>query len=200
MSATLTARDPNLAISDRNPNAKQLATDLLAFFADRLKVYLREKGARHDLIDAVFALPNQDDLLMIVTRVEALAAFLDTDDGKNLLAGYKRANNILKAEEKKDGAGAFDAPHAPNLRSMHEENILASAIDRARTTCAACLDTEDFTAAMRALSHLRAPLDAFFDKVTVNDADAKTRLNRLRMLNQLRSVMNQVADFAKVAG
>ena len=175
-------------------------TDLLAFFADRLKVYLRDKGARHDLIDAVFALPGQDDLLMIVTRVNALAAFLDTDDGKNLLAGYKRAANILRAEEKKDGAGAFAQAHAKTLLSQPEEIHLAAAIAHARTTVAASIACEDFAAAMQALAALRAPVDAFFDKVTVNDSAPEIRRNRLKLLNELREAMGQVADFGKVSG
>ena len=137
---------------------------------------------------------------MIVTRVEALAKFLDTDDGKNLLAGYKRAANILKAEEKKDGAGAFDQRHEPNLRITHEEQILAAAIDRARDNCARCIGQEDFEGAMRGLSRLRAPVDAFFDKVTVNDDNAARRVNRLSLLNELRAVMQGVADFGKVTG
>ncbi|MFO1114843.1 MAG: glycine--tRNA ligase subunit beta [Beijerinckiaceae bacterium] len=174
--------------------------DLLAFFADRLKVYLRDKGARHDLIDAVFALEEQDDLLMVVRRVEALASFLDSDDGKNLLAGYKRAANILRAEEKKDGAGAFDARHAPNLRSQHEEHALAAAIDRARNETQERVRAEDFEGAMHALAKLRAPVDAFFDNVTVNADDPRLRTNRLQLLNELRAAMHEVADFSKIAG
>ncbi len=114
------------------------ASDLLAFFADRLKVYLRDQGARHDLIDAVFALPGQDDLLMIVRRVEALGKFLDTEDGKNLLAGYRRAANILRIEEKKDGAGAFDAAHDPALLNQDEERALAAALQRATQDATDC--------------------------------------------------------------
>ena len=158
------------------------ALDLLAFFADRLKVYLREKGARHDLIDAVFALPGQDDLLMIVRRVEALGRFLDTEDGKNLLAGHRRAANILRAEEKKDGAGAFDGPHDPALLALPEEQALAETLARAETEAAACVEREDFEGAMRAMALLRAPVDRFFDKVTVNADDPALRLNRLRLL------------------
>ena len=176
------------------------AGDLLAFFADRLKVYLRDKGARHDLIDAVFALEGQDDLLMIVRRVEALGAFLDSDDGKNLLAGYRRAANILRAEEKKDGAGAFAGHHAPNLRFEHEEHKLAAAIDRAREEAGARVRDEDFAGAMHALARLRAPVDAFFDKVTVNSDDARLRKNRLQLLNELREAMHAIADFSKIAG
>ena len=180
--------------------ADDRALDLLAFFGDRLKVYLRDKGARHDLIDAVFSLEGQDDLLMIVKRVEALGRFLGTEDGKALLAGYKRAANILKAEEKKDGAGAFERRHEPNLRSQSEEHHLAAAVLRAREESAADLRNEDFEAAMRALSKLRAPVDAFFDKVTVNDENPRVRVNRLQLLNELREAVNQVADFGRIAG
>jgi glycyl-tRNA synthetase beta chain len=174
--------------------------DLLAFFADRLKVYLREKGARHDLIDAVFALPGEDDLLMIVRRVEALGRFLDTDDGKNLLAGYRRAANILRIEEKKDGASAFDATHDPALLKQDEERSLADALQRATRDASAAITREDFEAAMRALSTLRSPVDAFFDTVTVNTDDPQLRVNRLRLLNELRRAVHEVADFSKIVG
>ncbi|WP_424362019.1 glycine--tRNA ligase subunit beta [Methylocystis parvus] len=190
------------------------ALDLLEFFVDRLKVYLRDKGARYDLIDAalgavafadseeetVAGAPLQDDLLMITKKVEALDKFLATDDGKNLLAGFKRAVNILKAEEKKDGPNAYSHRHAPNLRIEHEEHKLAAAIARAREETAEKLEKEDFADAMRALSKLREPVDAFFDKVTVNAENADLRLNRLRLLAELRRVMMGVADFGKVAG
>ena len=174
-------------------------TDLVAFFADRLKVYLRDKGARYDLIDAVFALPNQDDLLMIVRRVEALGKLLDTEDGKNLLAGYRRAANILRAEEKKDGAGAFDAAHDAGALIAPEERVLAEAIGAASRDAAARVAAEDFEGAMRALATLRGPVDAFFDKVTVNADDPKLRVNRLRLLNELRRAVHTVADFSKIA-
>jgi glycyl-tRNA synthetase beta chain len=182
------------------PLTQVLAADLLSFFADRLKVYLRDQGARHDLIDAVFALPGQDDLLMIVRRVEALGTFLDTDDGNNLLAGYRRAANILRIEEKKDGAGAFDAAHAPALLKQDEERALAGALQHATKDATAAIAREDFEAAMRALSTLRAPVDAFFDKVTVNTDDAQLRVNRLRLLNELRRAVHEVADFSKIVG
>jgi glycyl-tRNA synthetase beta chain len=173
---------------------------LLLFFADRLKVYLRDKGARHDLIDAVFALEGQDDLLMIVRRVEALGRFLESDDGKNLLAGYKRAANILRAEEKKDGAGAFDAPADQTFFKLSEEAALEAALAIAETASTQAIAAEDFESAMQALSHLRAPVDSFFDKVTVNDVDPALRLNRLRLLGELRRAMHAVADFSKIAG
>jgi glycyl-tRNA synthetase beta chain len=212
------------------------------FFADRLKVYLRDKGARHDLIDAamgatsaapsplagegkgggtqpheaaqsplsnsppqggreqIAAAASSDDLLMIARRVEALGQLLDSEDGKNLLSGYRRAANILRAEEKKDGAGAFDAPANIQFISDYEERALKAAIDRARDEVAKHLHDEDFAGAMHALSKLRAPVDAFFDKIIVNSDDARLRKNRLCLLNELRRTMHQVADFSKVAG
>jgi glycyl-tRNA synthetase beta chain len=176
------------------------AKDLLAFFADRLKVYLREKGARHDLIDAVFALPGQDDLLMIVRRVEALGRLLDTEDGKNLLAGYRRAANILRAEEKKDGVGAFVGKHDPALLALPAEKDLADVLAAAGAAARQHVAREDFEGAMRALATLRAPVDAFFLDVTVNAGDLALRLNRLRLLGELREAMHAVADFSKVAG
>ena len=152
---------------------------LLAFFADRLKVYLREKGARHDLIDAVFALPGQDDLLLIVRRVEALGLFLDSDDGRNLLAGYRRAANILRAEEKKDGAGAFSRSHDPALLALPAEKDLADILAAAGAAARERAGREDFEGAMRALATLRPPVDVFFLDVTVNADDPELRRNRL---------------------
>ncbi|AWI89848.1 glycine--tRNA ligase subunit beta [Methylobacterium sp. DM1] len=175
--------------------------DLLAFFADRLKVYLRDQGARHDLIDAVFALPGQDDLLLVVRRVEALGAFLSTDDGKNLLAGYKRAANILRIEEKKDGHAYDAAPDAALAASgQPEEQALAEALAAARQEASAAIAAEDFSGAMRALSHLRAPVDAFFETVTVNADDPALRRNRLLLLNALRAATREVADFSRIEG
>ena len=151
---------------------RNLPTDLLAFFADRLKVQLREQGARHDLVDAVFALGGQDDLLMIVRRVEALGKFLDTDDGKNLLAGTKRASNILAIEEKKDKRSFDGAPDAA-LYKLDEEKALAKAIDQVKAEAGAAVAKEDFAGAMSAMAKLRPAVDAFFDKVKVNDDDAE---------------------------
>ena len=171
--------------------------DLLAFFADRLKVYLKEQGARHDLIDAVFALGNQDDLLMIVRRVEALSKFLDTDDGKNLLAGVKRAANILRIEEKKDGR-TYDGDVEPGKLVKGEEKALHSAITIASGKVRIAVEHEDFEAAMQALSKLRAPVDAFFEHVTVNDVSFRD--NRLKLLNRIRAATQDVADFSKIEG
>jgi glycyl-tRNA synthetase beta chain len=173
---------------------------LLAFFADRLKVYLRDKGARHDLIDAVFALPGQDDLLMIVRRVEALGRLLDSEDGKNLLVGYRRAANILRAEEKKDGEGAFAGAHDPSALVLPEEKAFADALAAAGAEARERVGREDFEGAMRALAALRAPVDAFFVGVTVNADDSELRLNRLRLLGELRQAVHTVADFSKIAG
>lgn len=181
------------------PWTSSTADDLLAFFADRLKVHLREKGARHDLIDAVFALGGQDDLALIVKRVEALAEFLKTDDGANLLAGVKRASNILSIEEKKDKTSHAGTPDGAMLVAP-EEKGLAAAIAKVKFDTQAAINVENFAGAMRALSELRAPVDAFFEKVTVNAEDAKLRENRLRLLSEIRAATLGVADFSKIAG
>ena len=177
----------------------RISNELLAFFAERLKVHLRDKGARHDLIDAIFSLPGQDDLALIVKRVEALSEFLKTDDGANLLAGVKRAQNILTIEEKKDKtshAGDVDAA----LLTEPEEQALAAAIDKVKGDTVAALNVENFAGSMRALAELRAPVDAFFDKVIVNADDAALRQNRLHLLSQIRAATLNVADFTKIAG
>ena len=185
--------DPQLALQAIN-----VKIDLPAFFADRLKVLLRDQGKRHDLVDAVFAL-GDDDLVRIVRRVEALDGFLATDDGANLLAGYKRASNILKAEEKK-GAVPTGEVRTGLPGQPEPETALALAAAAAATAVDAALETEDFAAAMTALSRLRAPVDAFFDKVMVNSDVAEERDNRLKLLGQVRSVMGRVADFGMVGG
>ena len=171
---------------------------VLEFFADRVTVLLRDQGQRHDLVAAVFAL-GDDDLVRIVRRVEALAAFLATDDGANLLAGYKRASNILRAEEKKGpvptGMVRTGLPNQPE-----QEVALAFAVGAARTAVETALDQEDFAAAMSALAGLRAPVDAFFEAVLVNSDVAEERENRLKLLGQVRDVMGQVADFGQIAG
>jgi glycyl-tRNA synthetase beta chain len=176
---------------------QKLSLDLLSFFADRLKVQLREQGARHDLVDAVFALEGQDDLLMVVRRVEALGKFLDTDDGKNLLAGTKRSSNILSIEEKKDKRTFNGAPE-PSLYSLAEEKALADAIDLAKVEAGVAVMNEDFASAMGAIAKLRPAVDAFFDKVKVNDDDPKVRENRLKLLNEIRATTRAVADFSKI--
>jgi glycyl-tRNA synthetase beta chain len=173
------------------------SADLLAFFADRLKVLLRDQGQRHDLVDAVFAL-GDDDLVRIVRRVEALGAFLETEDGENLLAGYKRASNILRAEAKK-GPLPEGEPVALDGASP-EETALIAAVAKAGTEVDAALATEDFAAAMTALAALRVPVDAFFTAVMVNSDVPAERDNRLKLLGQVRTVMGRVADFGKVGG
>ncbi len=181
------------------------SSDLLSFFHDRLKVMLRDQGARHDLVDAVLGegASSNDDLLLITRRVAALGRFLDTEDGKNLLAGYKRAANILKAEEKKDGEGAF--AEAPDLHliadaGLIEEKALAVALAQATPKAEAAVAAEDYEGAMVALAEIRPAVDAFFDKVTVNDPDSAQRANRLKLLNQLRQATRAVADFDRIAG
>src|SRR5271156_2927622 len=169
------------------------------FISDRLKVQLRDQGARHDLVDAVFALEGQDDLLLIVRRVEALGKFLDTEDGKNLLAGYKRATNIIRIEEKKDNREYTGAPDA-KLYKQAEEKALAQTIDTAKAEATRAVGKEDFEAAMRAMAKLRPSVDAFFDKVTVNVEDKALRENRLKLLNEIRAATRAVADFSKIEG
>src|SRR5215510_5372173 len=206
-----------LRLHARNDSVRpdELVPDLLSFFADRLKVQLREQGARHDLVDAVFALSArsaegttgsekiQDDLLLIVRRVEALGKFLDSQDGKNLLAGYKRATNIIRIEEKKDARQYIGKPD-PSLYCQDEEWALAKAIDVAKEEAAAAVAKEDFAAAMRAMAKLRPHVDAFFDKVTVNVAEGadkeKLRENRLKLLNEIREATRTVADFSRIEG
>ncbi len=173
--------------------------DLLSFIADRLKVLLRDRGVRHDLIDAVYALGDQDDLVLLVKRVDALQSFLATEDGANLLAGYKRAANILAAEEKKEKATIAPQPDA-SLAVLDEERALFDALSKSETAVAPALQTEDFGAAMSDLARLRAPIDAFFDKVTVNADDPALRINRLALLARIRVVTGQVADFSKIEG
>jgi glycyl-tRNA synthetase beta chain len=215
--------------------------DLLSFFHDRLKVYLRDRGARHDLIDAVLSAghlspagrgrtegpgegaapspvradpphPNplparqretvasaNDDLLTIVRRVEALGRFLDTENGQNLLAGTKRAANILRIEEKKDGRAYHGAPDS-SAYALPEEKALAADLHRASEEATAAIEAENFEAAMRALATLRPAVDAFFDKVTVNDPDPRLRENRLKLLAGLRQATQAVADFSRIEG
>ena len=180
-----------------------LIPDLLAFFADRLKVQLRNQGARHDLVDAVFALGGQDDLFLIVRRIESLGRFLDTEDGKNLLAGYRRATNIIRIEEKKDAREYVGNPD-PALYRQDEERMLSNAIATARKEGADAVAREDYEEAMRAIARLRPYVDAFFDKVTVNVPDGadkqRLRENRLKLLNEIRDATCAVADFSRIEG
>ena len=181
----------------RLPLRTFVSDDLLAFFADRLKVLLREQGQRHDLVDAVFAL-GDDDLLRIVSKVNALEGFLGTEDGKSLMAGYKRAVNILKAEEKK---GALPSGEPAEIAGAPpEEAGLINAVGHMQIEVGKALDNEDYAAAMRELSALRPAVDAFFDKVLVNSDVASERDNRLRLLAKVRDAMGRVADFGQVTG
>ena len=184
------------------------APDLMAFFAERLKVQMREKGVRHDAVDAVLAVGtkeggNEDDLVRLLAKVEAVQAFLATEAGKNLLTAYGRAANIVRAEEKKDKGLAAKISGAPDaaLLEQAEEKAVASALGAAEQAVRPALAREDFAGAMSAFAGLREPLDAFFDKVTVNVQDRpELRLNRLKLLNQIRATMDQVADFSKIEG
>ena len=175
---------------------------LLGFFAERLKVYLRETRARHDLIDAVFGSSGSDDFTLVVSRVRVLGDFLGSDEGANLLAGYRRAANILKAEEKKAPAEAalIEQPFDAALVAEPAEQALAARLATAAPEADAAVAREDFEGAMRVLASLRAPLDAFFDDVTVNAPDPALRLNRLRLLAGFRAAVHAVADFSRIAG
>jgi len=191
-------------------NSVNTAFSLISFLGDRLKVQLREQGARFDLVDAVFekgmsrkqfvpGMEHSRDLLMIVRRVEALGRFLESDDGANLLTGVKRAQNILRIEEKKDKRDYAGSPDAA-LLTEPQEKALAKAIGEVTKDARKALEREDFEGAMSALARLRAPVDAFFDKVTVNTPDAKLRENRLKLLSQIRAATLEVADFSKIEG
>ena len=179
--------------------ADQLANDLIDFFADRLKVHLREKGVRHDLISAVFALGDEDDLVRLLARVDALAAFVDSDNGANLLTAYSRAANILKIEEKKDET-EFDAKADAAIFAQDEEKNLATALENAASDAKSALEKEDFVGAMQAMAALREPVDAFFDQVTVNAEDPALRVNRLKLLSGIRAATRSVADFDQIEG
>jgi glycyl-tRNA synthetase beta chain len=177
--------------------------DLMVFFAERLKVQMREKGVRHDVVDAVLAVGNEDDLVRLLARVEAVQAFLGTEAGKNLLIGYGRAANIVRAEEKKDKALTAKIAAAPDVALLEqaEEKAVATALAAAERAVTPALAREDFAGAMQAFAGLRGPLDAFFDRVTVNVQDKpELRLNRLKLLNQIRATMDRVADFSKIEG
>jgi glycyl-tRNA synthetase beta chain len=183
--------------------AETVVPDLLVFFADRLKVQLRAQGARHDLVDAVFMLERQDDLLLIFRRIQALAKFLATEDGRNLLAGYKRATSIIRIEEKRDARQYAGLPD-PSLYRQAEERALANAIENTKREASAAVVREDFETAMRVMAKLRPHVDAFFEKVTVNVADGpdkdKLRENRLKLLNEIRDSTRSVADFSRIEG
>jgi glycyl-tRNA synthetase beta chain len=175
----------------------------MAFFVERLKVQMRERGVRHDVIDAIFALGGEDDLVRLLGRVEAVQSFLGTDAGKNLLTAYGRAANIVRAEEKKDKTLAATIAGAPDVALLEqvEEKAVASALYDVERALGPALKAEDFAGAMKAFAGLRAPIDAFFEKVTVNVTDRpELRLNRLKLLNQIRTTMDSVADFSRIEG
>ncbi len=179
------------------------ADDLMAFFADRLKVQMREKGVRHDVVDAVSALGGEDDLVRLLARVEAVQSFLATEAGKNLLTAYGRAANIVRAEEKKDKTLAAKIAGAPDAALMEqtEEKTVAAALADIERLVKSALQREDFAGAMAAFADLRQPIDSFFEKVTVNVAEKPDlRLNRLKLLNQIRATMDSVADFSRIEG
>jgi glycyl-tRNA synthetase beta chain len=173
--------------------------DLLAFFHDRLKVHLREQGVRHDVIDAVLALPGSDDLALVVARAGALGAFLGTEDGGNLVQGFRRANNILTQAEAKDGVEYSFGPDA-RLAQVPEEAALFAALDAAEAAITPAMAAEDFAAAMRAMAALRAPVDAFFEAVQINTDNAVVRRNRLNLLHRIRAVCAGVADLGRIEG
>jgi glycyl-tRNA synthetase beta chain len=173
--------------------------ELVAFFADRLKVHLREKGVRHDLVGAAFSLSGEDDLVRLLSRVDALGQFLQSDDGANLLTAYRRAANIVRIEERKDRA-SYEGAADPAVLTQPEEVELARRLREVGRDAGKSLKDEDFVAAMTALAALRGPVDAFFDNVTVNADEPKLRTNRLRLLSQIRATMNQVADFSQIEG
>jgi len=192
--------------SDPHVGRTNLGLDLRLFVIDRMKGVLKEQGARHDLVDAAVGggwSPSdagnvtQDNLVLIHRRVEALARFLETDDGRNLLAGCKRAANILRIEEKKDGI-AYAQRVDPALLMQGEEKALAEALDAAEEQARIAVAAEDFEGAMRALAALRPAVDAFFEQVTVNADDAALRANRLRLLARMREATRTVADFARI--
>jgi glycyl-tRNA synthetase beta chain len=174
-------------------------TDLLAFFADRLKVHLREEGVRHDLIAAVFALGDEDDLVRLLARVAALDGFLKTEDGASLLVAYRRAANIVRIEERKD-ATTYPGEPDPKLLAEPAEATLAAELARVAEKSGDALRHEAFTAAMTSLAVLRGPVDEFFARVTVNCEDRELRANRLRLLAQIRDTLNRVADFSEIEG
>ena len=178
---------------------EDVTADLLSFLHDRLKVYLRDQGIRHDVIDAVLALPGNDDLVLVVARATALNDMLGTEDGKNLTQGLKRAGNILAQAEEKDGVEySFGAD--PKFAETDAERALFAALDAAEPAIRKATASEDFPAAMAAIAGLRAPIDAFFDAVQVNTDSQITRRNRLNLLHRIREAGRQIADFTKIEG
>jgi glycyl-tRNA synthetase beta chain len=198
-SAAMANYDASASMVARAVDKLSLQGELLDFFADRLKVALREKGVRHDLVSAVFVLGGEDDLVRLLARVDALKRFLDSEDGTNLLVAYRRASNIVRIEEKKDGKTYNSGVDGALLR-QDEEKALYRALAASGEAGVHALESEDFTGAMGALAQLRAPVDAFFDRVTVNCDEADLRVNRLRLLSEIRTTLNRVADFSQIEG
>ena len=186
-------------VLDGGQKPKVREQELLDFFGDRLKVYLRERGVRHDHVEAVFSLGGEDDLVRLLARVDALTDFLGTDDGENLLAAYKRASNIVAIEEKKDDV-AFDSDVAANKLAQDEERVLVERLAVSGASARDAIKSEKYVEAMEAMSALRAPVDSFFDNVTVNADDPDLRANRLRLLSQFRSTLGEIADFTRIEG
>lgn len=195
--ALLATEHPRDSVARTAPSTT--ATEVLDFIAERLRVQLRAEGARHDLVAAVFGATPDDDLVRLLARAEALRHLLESPDGANLLAAYRRAANILRIEERKEGSG-FAPATDPALLAAPEEKALAAALDEAVPAAAARMGAEDFAGAMAALATLRAPLDAFFDRVTVNDPVPELRINRLGLLARLRAAMESVADLSRIEG
>ena len=181
------------------PGLEATKEALLTFFADRLRVYLRNRGKRHDLVNAVFAAGGEDDLVRLLDRIEALELLLDSDDGANLLIAYRRAANILRIEETKDGQ-RYNGPSDPALFAEAQEYVLYGRIAEAGAFVETALEHESFVDAMLTMATLREPVDALFDHVTVNCEDPAMRRNRLLMLSQIRSTLDRVADFSKIEG
>jgi len=185
--------------SERIATPDEVANNLLAFIHDRLKVHLRGEGIRHDVIDACLAMPGADDLTLLVKRAEALQAFMATEDGENLVQGFKRANNILSQAEAADGVEYSFGPEA-KLAEAPEEKALFAALDGAEPAIAGALEAEDFAAAMARMAALRAPIDGFFDAVQVNAENDILRRNRLNLLHRIRETCGKVADLSRLEG
>ncbi|MEM9970705.1 MAG: DALR anticodon-binding domain-containing protein, partial [Pseudomonadota bacterium] len=177
---------------------RKILPALFDFLHDRLQVFLRDRGIRHDVIDACLAMPNSDDLTLLVKRAEALSNFLKTDDGENLLQGFKRAHNILKQAEEKDGVEYSYGPD-PKLAETDAERALFTALDAAEAEIAPAMAAEDFAAAMTAMAALRTPIDAFFEAVQVNADNDILRRNRLNLLHRISTVCQSVADLTRIA-
>ena len=193
------ARDdvgPLAVLDDR----ETVSSNLLGFFADRLKVHLRESGVRHDLVSAVFALGGEDDLVRLLARVDALGAFVASEDGEHLLTAYRRAANIVRIEEKRDGVSYGGTAVDPELLREADEKAVAERLFEVSGQASAALEREEFATAMAAMATLRGPVDGFFDNVTVNCDDADLRRNRLLLLGQIRATLDRVADFSKIEG